>query len=81
MCQKLENSNSVSVLVLDVVINGDDEHEDKEDSSPAKKVPDVVPEKTVSFKMMDKKEEFTQFEHCTFFVFGEGGDYIGPLMS
>ena len=43
LCQTSENIDSISVLVLDVVINGDDEHEDKEDASPAQEVPDVVP--------------------------------------
>ena len=47
LCQTLENSDSIPVLVLNVIINGDDEHEDKEDPSPAQEVPDVVPEKTV----------------------------------
>ena len=49
LCQTLENSNQLPVLVLDVIINGDDEHEDKEDPSPAKKVPDVMPEEKNSF--------------------------------
>ena len=30
--------------------------------------------------MTDKKEEFTQFEHCTFFVFGKGGGIILVLL-
>ena len=41
----LENVDSISVLVLDVVVNGDDEHEDEEDASPAQEVPYVMPEK------------------------------------
>ena len=47
LCLTLENSNSIPVLVLNVIINGDDEHKDKEDPSPTQEVPDVVPEKTV----------------------------------
>ena len=49
VCATLENSNKFPVLVLDVFINGDDEHEDKEDPSPAQKVPDVVSEEKNSF--------------------------------
>ena len=35
-------------LVLDVLVDGEDEQEDKEEAGAAKKVPDVVPEKKVS---------------------------------
>lgn len=51
LCQTLKNSDSISVLVLDVVVNGDDEHEDKEDASSSKKVPDVVPIVEVGTKL------------------------------
>ena len=47
LCQTLENSDSIPVFVLDVIVNGDDEHEHKEDTSAAQEMPDVVPEKTV----------------------------------
>ena len=70
MCQTLENSNQRPVLVLDVVINGDDEHEDKEDPSPAKKVPDVMPEKTVS-------SDYAQEKECTFVPVAQAVDRDG----
>ena len=54
--QTLENINSISVLVLDVVVNGDDEHEDEEDASPAQEVPYVMPEKRNTDEIMGKRE-------------------------
>ena len=57
--QTLENVNSISVLVLDVVVNGDDEHEDEEDASPAQEVPYVMPEKRNVDKIIGKREERT----------------------
>ena len=38
----LENIYSISILVLSVFVDCDYEHEDKEDPSPAQKMPDVV---------------------------------------
>ena len=39
----LEDFNLVPWLVLDVFVNGEDEHEHEEESSAAKEVPNVVP--------------------------------------
>ena len=40
----LKNSNLASVFVSDVLVDGEDEHEDEEEASTAKKVPEVVSE-------------------------------------
>ena len=42
-----KNGNFSSILVLDVIVDGDDEHEHKEDTSPAQEMPDVMPGKKI----------------------------------
>ena len=45
----LEHWNFSPLLVLDVFINCEEEHEGKEETSATKKVPDVMPEEKNSF--------------------------------
>ena len=40
----LKNSNLASVFVSDVLVDGEDEHEDEEEASTAEEVPEVVSE-------------------------------------
>lgn len=40
----LEDSNFGSLLVYDIIIDGDDEHEGKKDASATENVPDIMPE-------------------------------------
>ena len=40
----LENCYIFSVLMYDIIINSDDEHEGKEDTSATENVPDIMPE-------------------------------------
>ena len=41
----LENCNIFSVLMYDIIINRDDDHEGKEDTSATENVPDIMPGK------------------------------------
>ena len=47
----LEDFNLVPWLVLDVFVNGEDEHECEEESSAAKEVPNVVPDTNTAGKI------------------------------
>ena len=40
----LKNSNLAPVFVSDVLVDGEDEHEDEEEASTAEEVPEVVSE-------------------------------------
>ena len=47
----LKDWNLVPCLVLDVFVNGEDEHEHEEESSPAKEVPNVMPDINTAGKL------------------------------
>ena len=44
----LKNRDFVSPFVSDVLVDGEDEHEDEEEARAAKEVPEVMPEEIIS---------------------------------
>ena len=59
----LKNSNLASVFVSDVLVDGEDEHEDEEEASAAREVPEVMAEvKVLIFIVLTNMFCFDQLE-------------------